>query len=253
MARILVLHPGAMGAAVGQTLRDAGHDVGWISAGRTAATAERAAAAGLAVWAGTHEADVVLSLVPPVAAVATARNVTGFGGLYIDANAISPARAAEVAQIVREGGATYADASIVGPPPREAGTTRLFLSGAAASNALELFPATRLEPIVIPEREFGASAVKMAYAAWTKISAALLLAAEETARSWGVADELRAEWRRSQPDLEDRYARALAAAEAKGWRWSDEMRQIAETFVDAGVPGGFGDAAATVYDRYLRA
>jgi 3-hydroxyisobutyrate dehydrogenase-like beta-hydroxyacid dehydrogenase len=252
MARILVLHPGAMGAAVGQALREAGHDVGWIAAGRTAATAERAAAAGLSAWSSVHDTDVVLSLVPPVAAVATARSVAGFGGLYIDANAISPARAAEVTQIVQEGGAAYADASIVGPPPREAGTTRLFLSGAVASHARELFTMTRLEPVVIPDREFGASAVKMAYAAWTKISAALLLAADETARDWGVGDELRAEWHRSQPDIEHRYARARHAAEAKGWRWADEMRQIAETFADAGMPGGFGDAAATVYDRYRR-
>ena len=252
MARILVLHPGAMGAAVGQTLREAGHDVGWISAGRTAATAERAAAARLTDWSSVHDADVVLSLVPPVAALTTARNVAGFRGLYIDANAISPARAAEVAQIVRGGGASYVDASVVGSPPVESDTTRLFLAGDAASSAFDLFRATRLEPVVITGHEFGASALKMAYAAWTKISAALVLAADETARNWGVGDELHAEWRRSQPDLESRYARARDAATAKGWRWADEMRQVAETFADAGTPGGFGDAAATVYDRYLR-
>lgn len=252
MARILVLHPGAMGAAVGQTLREAGHEVGWISRGRSAATSERAAAAGMCEWSSAADADAVVSLVPPAAALATARDLPEFAGLYIDANAISPERAAAVAEIAGSAGATYVDASIVGPPPREAGTTRVFFSGPAASRVADMFAGTRLEPVTITDSPFGASAVKMAYASWTKISAALVLAADQTAREYGVDDELHAEWDRSLPEMAARLERARAAADAKGWRWADEMRQIAATFADAGVPSTFGDAAASVYDRYPR-
>jgi hypothetical protein len=94
----------------------------------------------------------------------------------------------------------------------------------------------------------AASALKMAYAAWTKGSAALLLASEAAAASLGVADELRAEWALSQPRLADRLEEARRSAEAKGWRWTEEMRQIAATFEAAGQPGGFHRGAADVFE-----
>ncbi len=43
-----LLHPGEMGAAVGQCLAGAGHQVLWVPEGRSAATRKRADAAGLA-------------------------------------------------------------------------------------------------------------------------------------------------------------------------------------------------------------
>ncbi|MGO2111816.1 MAG: DUF1932 domain-containing protein [Pseudoclavibacter sp.] len=252
MARIALLHPGAMGAAVGHALRDVGHDVGWLPEGRGAATVDRADAAGLAPWTDVAGVDVVISLVPPAAAVETATRVAGFTGVYVDANAISPDRSAEVAAIVRDGGATFVDGGVVGSPPTEAGTTRLYLSGAEASRIAALFDGSRVEAVTVEAGEFGASAVKMTYASWSKISAALVLAADRTAEAYGVADVLHAEWARSQPDLERRLERARSSALAKGWRWDDEMRQIAETFGAAGEPQGLGEAAAEIYGRYDR-
>lgn len=252
MARIALLYPGAMGAAVGRSLRDVGHEVGWLAEGRSAATTARAEDAGLAAWPSVEGADLVVSLVPPAAATATAQRVAGFTGLYLDANAISPARAADVAGIVRDGGAVHVDGGVIGPPPVEAGTTRLYLSGPHAATVAKFFAGTRVEAVTVAGDEFGASAVKMAYASWSKVSAALVLAAEQTAEAHGVADVLRAEWERSQPDLERRLERARASALAKGWRWDDEMRQIAETFAAVDEPRGFGDAAAAIYERYSR-
>jgi transcription initiation factor TFIIIB Brf1 subunit/transcription initiation factor TFIIB len=89
----------------------------------------------------------------------------------------------------------------------------------------------------------------MAYAAWTKGSAALLLAAREAARAHGVEDALRAEWERSQPALDGRLRSAQDSAQAKGWRWIAEMEEIAATFEAAGLPGGFHEAAAEIYRR----
>jgi hypothetical protein len=45
--RIGLLHPGEMGAAVGQCLAGAGHEVLWLPQERSLATAARAGAAGL--------------------------------------------------------------------------------------------------------------------------------------------------------------------------------------------------------------
>ena len=93
MARIAVPHPGAMGAQVGAALVAVGHEVVWLPAGRGAATRERAAAAGLRAVDDLSGCDVVVSVVPPGVAAETASAVSGFGGLVVDANAISPATA----------------------------------------------------------------------------------------------------------------------------------------------------------------
>src|SRR5512132_461921 len=100
MAIVGVLHPGAMGSAVGAVLRARGHEALWASQERSAATAARAQAAGMQD-AGTvarvlAHAEVVLSICPPHAALETAALAAGYDGVYVDANAVSPetARAA---------------------------------------------------------------------------------------------------------------------------------------------------------------
>ena len=89
----------------------------------------------------------------------------------------------------------------------------------------------------------------MAYASWTKGSAALLLAARALARAEGVEDTLLAEWEISQPGLTGRSARAAGSAAAKGWRWVAEMEEIAAAMAAAGLPDGFHQAAAEIYRR----
>jgi 3-hydroxyisobutyrate dehydrogenase-like beta-hydroxyacid dehydrogenase len=252
MTRIAILHPGQMGAALGRALVEAGHDVGWLSAGRGAGTRRRAREAGLRELPHVGDREVVLCVCPPAAALDTARAVAGFRGVYVDANAISPAAAGEVAAAVREGGATYVDGGIVGPPPVRAGSTRLYLSGEHAPAAAEIFEETRVEAVVLDDGAATASALKMTYAAWTKITAALLVSVRGAAREHGVEEALVAEWARSQPELEHRYAAALDAAQQKGWRWEAEMRQIARTFTDAGEPAGFAEAAAQQFGRWPR-
>src|ERR1044071_8278402 len=106
-----LLHPGEMGAAVGKCLASAGHRVLWAPEGRGAATKERAEAAGLTGVALAEiiaRSDVIVSICPPHAALEVARQVAGFRGLYLDANAVSPATAGEVAAIVEAGGADFA-------------------------------------------------------------------------------------------------------------------------------------------------
>src|SRR6266567_1697448 len=249
-----LLHPGEMGAAVGQCLTGAGHQVLWVPDGRSAATRKRADEAGLA-GCGLAEmvgrSALIVSVCPPAAALDVAREVTGFGGIYLDANAISPASAGEVARIVAAGGASYVDGGIIGTPPVAPGFIRLYLSGPRAREVRALFDGTAVSARVVERAGAGAggvdaggevgaaSAVKMAYASWTKGSAALLLAARALARAEGVEQTLLAEWGISQPGLDERSARAAGSAAAKGWRWVAEMEEIAATMAAAGLPEGF--------------
>jgi 3-hydroxyisobutyrate dehydrogenase-like beta-hydroxyacid dehydrogenase len=244
-----LLHPGEMGAALGAALRAKGETVLWASAGRSEATAERARKAGLED-AGTVEelarrSDVILVLCPPAAAVEVARSVPDADGIYVDANAISPGTARTIAGLVGR----YVDGGVVGPPPRERGTTRLYLSGREAGHVAELFAGTIVDARVVSEEVADASAVKMAFAAWTKGTGALLLAIRAVARAEGVEETLLDEWRLSLPELPERSVAASRSALAKGWRWVAEMNEIADTFAGAGLPEGFHRAAAEIYRR----
>src|ERR1700677_537532 len=151
-----LLHPGEMGAAVGQCLAAAGHRVLWVPSGRSPASAARAEAAGLTGVDGglaelVRSAEVIMSVCPPPAAVDTARQVAaaGFGGLYLDANAISPATAREVAAIVAGAGADGVDGGIIGTPPVRPGFIRLYLSGPRAGEIREMFEDTPVDVRVV--------------------------------------------------------------------------------------------------------
>jgi 3-hydroxyisobutyrate dehydrogenase-like beta-hydroxyacid dehydrogenase len=238
-----------MGSAIGAVLVAHGHEVLWQPNGRSEATAQRAAAAGLTSADSLLDADVILSVCPPHAALDVARSLRGTRALVIDANAISPITAREVGDVIGE---RWVDGGIVGPPPRRAGTTRLYLSGRHAIEASRLFAGTHLAPVVLESSPVAASSLKMAYAAWTKGSAALLLAALESARRNGVGEALQAEWQRSLPELDARTQGAADSAAAKGWRWVGEMHEIAATFASVGLPSGFHEAAAEMFDRAAR-
>jgi 3-hydroxyisobutyrate dehydrogenase-like beta-hydroxyacid dehydrogenase len=258
-AVIGLLHPGDMGAGIGQCLAARGHEVLWASAGRGPDTAARAAAAGLedagTVAALAARAQIIISVCPPHAALDVAWAVHGFAGLYVDANAISPGTAREVARLICESGGRYVDGGIIGPPPGTARRSRLYLSGSDPGDTgvvAALFDGTPMETRMVGGSATAASAVKMAYAAWTKGSAALLLEIRALAREQGVEDALLAEWAQSQPALEARSAAAARSAATKGWRWVGEMEEIAATMSGAGLPDGFHQAAAEIYRRSPR-
>jgi 3-hydroxyisobutyrate dehydrogenase-like beta-hydroxyacid dehydrogenase len=250
-----LLHPGEMGAGIGATLVSAGHRVSWASSGRGASSARRAAAAGLfdvhSVEAMTESCDLIVSVCPPSAALDVARQVAGFGfdGTYLDANAIAPATAREVAAVLEQAGGRSVDGGIIGPPPSPSSSPRLYLSGPSAPPVRDLFAGTAVEAQVISEDQSAASALKMCFAAWTKGTTALLLDVRALALAEGVEGPLLAEWEHSLPDLAGRSLQSAQQAATKGWRWVGEMDQIAATFRSAGLPDGFHRAAAEVYAR----
>jgi 3-hydroxyisobutyrate dehydrogenase-like beta-hydroxyacid dehydrogenase len=229
-----LLQPGEMGATIGTALVTAGHEVLWASDGRSEASrtrAEKFTDVG-SVTDVAARAEVVFSVVPPHAALETARELAGYDGIYVDANAIAPATARKVGSHFER----FVDGGIIGGPPEP----RLYLSGEEAATVASLFAGSPVEARVTS----NASALKCAYAGWSKGSAALLLAMRAYAERTGVWDDLAAEW---PPELHARRASAERSAEAKGWRWVGEMDEIAAALEAEGLPGGFHNAAAEIY------
>ena len=251
-----ILHPGAMGAAVGGVLVGTGHEVLWASHGRSAATRARADREGLAsagpIEALVERCDTLLSVCPPSEALTVAEQVAalGFTGTYVDANAVAPATARAVASAVGRGGARFLDGGIVGPPPLHRGLTVLYLSGdrAHSDELAASFGDGPLLTYFVGERPGAASAVKMAFAAWTKGTSALLLAIRSLADTEDVVEGLEHAWSVLTPELVERLPATARSSGPKAWRFAGEMREIAATFDAAGLPRGFHDSCAAIYE-----
>jgi 3-hydroxyisobutyrate dehydrogenase-like beta-hydroxyacid dehydrogenase len=252
---VALLHPGKMGVTIGAAAATSGARVVWASQHRSDATRERAIKAGLVdvetLSNAVRQSDVILSVCPPHAAVKLSRAVAErhFTGVYVDAKAVNRATAEEIGDTLITAGASFVDAGIIGSPVERSGTTRLYLSGSRAAEVAGLFAASMLEAKVIGEIPGAASALKLAYAAWTKCTDALLLAIRAYATIEEVDQALLDEWRLSQPQLERRCLQAAGVATPKAWRYVGEMEEIAATFETAGLPAGFHAAAADVFAR----
>lgn len=253
-----LLHPGAMGATVGAAARAAGHEVLWLSTGRSAQSRARAEAAGLLACAdlATLVGSVagIVAVCPPEAAVSLAGEVmaAGFNGLYLDANAVAPATSRVIQDLVEStagpgSSAVYVDGGIIGPPALRPGTTRLYLSGPASTQVCDWFRGSALDARRVDGPAGAASALKMCYAAYTKGSSALLLGVRALAEAEGVSSALLSEWALSQPELARRSEATARGTAPKAWRFVAEMEEIAASFEARQLPGGFHHAAAQLY------
>ena len=111
MQTVGIVSPGAMGSAVGAAYCAAGNRVVTTVDGRSDRTAALAEQAGLELLpdldAVVGESELVLSIVPPgeagatAAAIAAAAGRTGARPLVADWNAVSPATARELEQVAR--------------------------------------------------------------------------------------------------------------------------------------------------------
>src|SRR5262249_1180718 len=112
-----------------------------------------------------------------------------------------------------------------------------------------LFATGPLEAIVLEGKAGAASALKVAFAAYTKGSMALLLVIRAFARAEGVDTALVQEWEHSLPALPSQSVGAGRGSAPKAWRFIGEMEEIAQAFMTVGLPGGFHCAAADLYRR----
>ena len=247
-----ILHPGQMGISIAATMQNSGHTVYWASEGRSPQSHSRAEQFKL-LDAGTLDSmaqtcSVLVSVCPPDAAEALATHVieTGFKGMYLDANAISPTRAVRMAAAMEKNGISFVDGAIIGGPAWKPGGTWLYLSGVQAEAAAACFQAGPLGTRIIGGEPGKASALKMCFAAYTKGSRAMLTAVLGTAARLGVLEDLKTQW---GEEFYNSTAAGTVDVTARAWRFAGEMDEIAHTFQDAGMPGGFHEAAADLYRR----
>ncbi|MBM3488725.1 MAG: NAD(P)-dependent oxidoreductase [Alphaproteobacteria bacterium] len=261
-ARVAILSPGDMGNAVGAAIRAQGRSIHTCLAGRGAGTIARAARTGFVAHADLGAmlgaVDLVLAILLPEAAYDTAERIaaamvaSGHRPLYADMNAVSPETARRIAAVISNAGGGFVNGGIVGAAPgRFALATRFYVSGPEAE-ALRALHDDRLDIRPLGPDIARASAVKMCYAAVTKATTTLHIAALMAGERLGVSDILRDELAYSQPEAFQRMKTSIPFVPADAGRWIGEMREIAETFESVGVTTGFHVGAREVYEVLAR-
>ena len=243
-----------MGSALGERLRAGGARVIAALDGRSDRSRQLARGAGLEDVGSLHalveEAGVVLSVVPPEVAVevahAIAEATTRGRPVVADLNAVSPPTMERIADVLAATDLDVVDGSISGPPPRTAGTTRLYLSGPRA-HELAALPFEGVERVVVSEAIGLASAVKMCTASVYKGRVALLTQALRTAHRYGVVEHVLDDLAGTGLADPSRTAATIGRASAKAWRYVAEMEEIATTQATAGLTPELFQALAAVY------
>jgi 3-hydroxyisobutyrate dehydrogenase-like beta-hydroxyacid dehydrogenase len=258
MTTVTIMAQGGMGAATAARLVANGVEVRTVMAGRSKASAQRAAEAGMT---SVNEADAVdvdffLSIVPPADALPLAERFAPSlkavkrKPVYVDLNAVSPTTAAKIAAVVEATGTPAVDGGIIGMPPRADGYgPAYYVSGDAAPKVAAL-QACGLKIGVLNAPVGAASALKMSYAGITKgligIGASMTLAAQRA----GVGEALLSELGTSQANVLAGFRRSIPDMFAKAGRWVGEMEEIAAyAGSDGRAEGGIYKALAELYER----
>ena len=252
-----VLSPGDMGHSIGNVLRHGGLRVITCLKDRSSRSAELAREAGIEDVADdetlVHEADVLLSVLPPdqalknAARVAAAVRASGADLLFADCNAISPNTARQVAELVEPAGIRMVDVGIIGNPPQPGPQkTRLYASGRYAAEFAELAE-YGLDVRVMGDQIGQASGIKMCYASLTKGLTALATELLTAGRLMDLEEPLLAELESSQPQLLAWITRQIPTMPPKAYRWVGEMLEIAATFEDLGLTPRILQGAADMY------
>ena len=195
--------------------------------------------------------DLVISIIPPDKAVETANLYTSYknkdGQIYCDLNAISTITAKKIKLLLDEKKIDYVDGAIMGGPPTENYSPRIYLSG-KLSEKLNFLNGKGIELMVLEGSDFKASATKMVYASITKGSKALVAGALIAAKKNNVYDELMEELKYSEEYFSLVAKNQIPSIKHKAYRWVGEMNEISLTYKESGLTGGFHSEAANVYE-----
>ncbi len=254
-----LLHPGRMGAAIAAQLTVSGHTVLWCPDGRSTATRRRAEDTGLRpapLGELVTNSQIVLSICPPAVAEEIANMVAGLGyrGVYVEANAISPARMHRITTLFADAGSTVIDGCVFGSPPAGQSRVRLYLAGVltASRQVADLFTGSFVEPVILGEHPGQASALKMTFACFQRTSRAAAALAHALADDHGITQALLAEAERMPRDIlaNPDYLPSVAA---RAWRWGPEMHEVADTLRAQHLPPDLALATAEILRRWAAA
>lgn len=233
---VAIVAQGAMGAGVGGRLVERGLRVVTSLAGRSAASAKRAADAGMIAVSDQEaaRADYFLSILPPGDALSLAEKMAALIGpsnkkpIYVDCNAVSPPTKITIGNAIVKAGSPFVDVAILGLPPRPGADGPAMIASGPDTGQFVSLGEFGLKIRTIEGPVGAASALKMSYAGITKGFSALTSMMLLAAMRGGIEQELRKELERSHPAFVATFTRAIPDMFGKAYRFVAEMEEIAD-------------------------
>ena len=254
--KIGIMSIGEMGFHWAKLLKSHGIEVLTYDRDRGEVSRKRSENAGVKSVASMSElvdqAELIVSIVVPSAATKVAAKVadavTNTGRknlLFLDANAISPMSADEIAKVLTPAGVNFVDGCIIGSAAKMGKGTIVYVSGPDAERLREL------EEFNIPIKVLGsstnqASAFKVVYAGLTKGLQGLFCELLMGARRFGLLEEIRAQYEESFPGLLDKVAPSIVGLRIHAGRRAEEMDELKRTFNAQGLDSFMAPAAQKV-------
>jgi len=256
--RIGIMSIGEMGFHWAKLLKSRGVEVLTYDKDRGEVSRKRGENAGVKSVASMAElvrsSELIVSIVVPSAAKRVAENVAAGvkeAGrkdlLFLDANAISPMTADDIAAILGPAGVSFVDGGIIGAASRIGKGTVVYVSGPQASRL------RALESFDIPIKVLGpntnqASAFKVVYAGLTKGLQGLFCELFMGARRFGLLKELTAQYEESFPGLIDKVASSIVGLRIHAGRRAEEMDELKRTFNRHGLESFMAPAVQQVLE-----
>ncbi|KAJ5232283.1 hypothetical protein N7468_005239 [Penicillium chermesinum] len=273
---------GDMGLGIAKLLKTHGYRVVTVGEGRSEHTLARIEAANITALPTDDElavqADYILSIVPPVNALATAeriakacmRSETASRRATLEDVNGQPTRSplylfelnATSSRLAEEIGALFLDPSMPGedpckcrvldggiiggpPSPNPDGTWRRPSVWTSPPTFAGLADVLNMK--VVSARIGAASTLKLSFAALTKGLTALSILSFSTAQQEELLPELLDHLQQYSPHIAALTSAGVIGMSPKAYRWVDEMRYIGEAFDREGCWGGVG---RSVYDGF---
>ena len=256
--KIGILSIGEMGFHWAKLLKSHGVEVLTFDQDRGEVSRKRAANAGVQSVASMAEfvqsSELIVSIVVPSAATRVALDVADAvkksgrkNLLFLDANAISPMTADEIAAVLNPAGIDFVDGCIIGSAAKMGKGTIVYVSGQQASRLQSL------ESFNIPIKVLGpntnqASAFKVVYAGLTKGLQGLFCELFMGARRFGLLKELTAQYEDSFPGLIDKVSSSIVGLRIHARRRAEEMDELKRTFNHHGMESFMAPAVQKVLE-----
>jgi 3-hydroxyisobutyrate dehydrogenase-like beta-hydroxyacid dehydrogenase len=194
-------------------------------------------------------AGMLFSLVTADQALVAAEGAAGFlapGALYFDCNSCSPLAKVTAARLVEAAGGRYVDVAVMSPVHPARHLTPLLVAGPHAEAAIEALEGLGMNPKSGGDKVGQASSTKMLRSVIIKGLEALTAEAMLAARRAGVEEAVIASLQASDPGINwvKRSSYNLERMMVHGGRRAAEMREVAATLRDLGLPDRMSSASA---------
>ncbi|MDK4741419.1 DUF1932 domain-containing protein [Rhizobium sp. CNPSo 3464] len=200
------------------------------------------------------DAEIIFSLVTADQALPAAREAAKWlkaGALYFDCNSCSPSAKIIAAEAIEAAGGCYVDVAVMSPVHPARHLTPLLVSGPHAEAAIAAIEHLGMKPKPAGEKVGQASSIKMLRSVIIKGLEALTAESMLAARRAGVENAVIASLQASDPGIDwaKRSSYNLERMMVHGARRAAEMREVAATVRDLGLPDRMSAAIAAWQDE----